>query len=1034
MTPYIPAKLHDRFVILVLIYAWLTYSSFRAISGTNNTHIEVRCMDTERNALLQFKNGIVVDRCGLLASWGGTLDCCQWNGIRCDNYTSHVISLHLSGFPTYNEHCLQGTISVSLSELNHLKYLNLGFNNFQEESIPEFIGSLADLEHLNLSNSGFWGVIPHEIGNLSRLSSLDLNCLNDTSCILRVDSLGWLSRLKSLRDVNLGGIDLSFVTDWVEIINFLPSLDVLLMDKCCLSIQSPSSLSYVNSSNTLRVVSLSGNRFLGTAMFNWLYNLTRVDTSLEYLDVSDSQISEEIPSFIWQMKSISHLDLSENGLSGEIPSEIGNMQNLKFLNLDYNLLSGPIPSEIWTLDKLSFLSVSLNRLQGLIPNTISNLKRLSHLDLSGNNVQLDIHALKALGKLCRLQMLRLDGINITSDFSQVIEYLSTCAHKSLVTLRLTDTQVSGSVPDSISRFSLLEILYVAGNRLNGTIGEGIGQLSRLKQLGLSSNDLNGVVSDSHFSNLTSLRILDLSDNPNLVFNLSVNWTPPFQLTDLVLRSSKVGPKFPKWVVTQKSIGYLDISDTGIRDTVPISFWHSLSSTLYYLNMSNNMIYGVLPDVSVTFQPVTQIYMSSNNLSGGIPSFLGYNVTKLDLSSNKLSHGLSQFLCPKTEMTLDFLDLSNNSFSDPLPDCWKYFPRLLILKLQNNNITGKLPSSIASVGLQALHLRYNKLSGELPKSWVDSARLNVLDLAYNSLTGYIPSTFVHGLQNLNILSLRNNKLSLGIPLSICRLSCLQILDLAGNNISGTLPNCLYNLTDMANTTRFTDACAFISDLLWLSEDVASFMWKRKERSFTDNSGLLKGIDISDNKLHGGIPDEILSLVGLVFLNLSQNNLSGPIPAGIGQLTSLEFLDLSHNRLSSEIPTSLASISYLEILDLSENNLSGRIPSGIQLQGFDASAYMGNPGLCGAPLSTCRGDKPIPVVQNGDNVAQQNEHNSDDDLFLGLYISVVLGVITGFWVVCGTLVLKRSWRLALFRFYDDINDLVVNTTRAFRRSLR
>ncbi|KAL9237387.1 hypothetical protein vseg_011941 [Gypsophila vaccaria] len=191
----------------------------------------------------------------------------------------------------------------------------------------------------------------------------------------------------------------------------------------------------------------------------------------------------------------------------------------------------------------------------------------------------------------------------------------------------------------------------------------------------------------------------------------------------------------------------------------------------------------------------------------------------------------------------------------------------------------------------------------------------------------------------------------------------------------------------------------------------------------------------NNLQGRIPDGILSLVGLVFLNLSQNNLDGAIPTGIGQLTSLEFLDLSRNHLSGEIPTSLASISYLEILDLSKNNLSGKIPLGTQLQGFDASAYTGNPGLCGAPLPVCSGYKATPVVENRGKIAQQDEHKSDD-IFLGLYISVVLGVITGFSGVCGSLVLKSSWRRAFFRFYDDTKDRVyvmvaVNIARACRR---
>ncbi|KAL0360171.1 UNVERIFIED_CONTAM: hypothetical protein Sradi_3701600 [Sesamum radiatum] len=75
--------------------------------------------------------------------------------------------------------------------------------------------------------------------------------------------------------------------------------------------------------------------------------------------------------------------------------------------------------------------------------------------------------------------------------------------------------------------------------------------------------------------------------------------------------------------------------------------------------------------------------------------------------------------------------------------------------------------------------------------------------------------------------------------------------------------------------------------------------------------------------------------------------------------LESLDLSRNQLSGEIPVGLAELSFLAFLDLSFNNLSGNIPSGTQLQGFSASVYAGNDGLCGPPLAACL---PRPLTTN------------------------------------------------------------------------
>ncbi|KAK9663653.1 hypothetical protein RND81_14G106300 [Saponaria officinalis] len=546
MTPHFPFKLYDHRLVLTLFYMWLTYSTCHTITGTNNKDVQVQCSDKERDALLQFKHGIHVDHCGLLASWGGDPDCCQWDSIYCDNDTGTVIDLQLLGYVSDKNYssCLEGTISGSLVELKHLKYL----------------------------------------------------------------------------------------------------------------------------------------------------------------------------------------------------------------------------------------------------------------DLSGNNLQFDKHAMNSLGKLCRLQTLSLDDNNITQEFSQVLQSLSSCAHKSLVSLSLSYTQLWGSVPNIIDNFTSLEALHVGSNQLNGTISERIAQLSRLKVLDLAYNNLNGVVSSNHFSNLSRLNGLDLSNNQALVFNLSTEWIPPFQLERLVLRSCKIGPIFPKWLLTQQNLAILDISGAQISDIVPESFWSSVSSTLEQFNMSNNMIYGVLPDLA-TFQLLNQFDMSSNILSGAVPSF-PENCFNLNLNNNKLSQGLYRLLCPNTEMNLGFLDLSNNLFSEMLPDCWRYFPSLTILKLQNNNIGGKLSSSIVSLNhLQALHLRNNTISGELPMSWVNSTSLAVLDLAYNSLSGYISPSFGNGFENLRVLSLRNNHFSMAIPSSLCQLSSLQVLDLSNNHLSGTLPKCLSDLTVMISTKYF-----------------------------------------------------------------------------------------------------------------------------------------------------------------------------------------------------------------------------------------
>ena len=67
------------------------------------------------------------------------------------------------------------------------------------------------------------------------------------------------------------------------------------------------------------------------------------------------------------------LDLSENQLSGEIPPELASLANLEWLYLYQNQLSGAIPSELASLANLQVLSLAGNQLRGEIPNELASL-------------------------------------------------------------------------------------------------------------------------------------------------------------------------------------------------------------------------------------------------------------------------------------------------------------------------------------------------------------------------------------------------------------------------------------------------------------------------------------------------------------------------------------------------------------------------------------------------------------------------------------------------------------------------------------
>jgi len=156
-----------------------------------------------------------------------------------------------------------------------------------------------------------------------------------------------------------------------------------------------------------------------------------------------------------------------------------------------------------------------------------------------------------------------------------------------------------------------------------------------------SNSLKGVIKDSHFTNMSKLETLELSDN-SLVLKFSPNWAPSFQLGYIGLRSCKVGPLFPKWIQSQNKIRFLDISNNGISDTLPIWFWDKFELRYHIsINISCNNLRGMIPDLSPE-NHFLHLNFGSNQFEGPIPSFLRDSLN-LDLSNNKFTDSFL-FLC------------------------------------------------------------------------------------------------------------------------------------------------------------------------------------------------------------------------------------------------------------------------------------------------------------------------------------------------------------------------------------------------------
>ncbi|OMO97526.1 hypothetical protein COLO4_14555 [Corchorus olitorius] len=123
--------------------------------------------ESDRLALLDFKNRVTNDPRKIMASWNDSLHFCSWFGVTCSPSNGRVVILNLEA------QNLAGSIPPSIGNLTFLTGINLRSNNFHGE-LPQELGRLSRLQHLNLSINSFIGKIPTNLTYCTKLTILNL--------------------------------------------------------------------------------------------------------------------------------------------------------------------------------------------------------------------------------------------------------------------------------------------------------------------------------------------------------------------------------------------------------------------------------------------------------------------------------------------------------------------------------------------------------------------------------------------------------------------------------------------------------------------------------------------------------------------------------------------------------------------------------------------------------------------------------------------------------------------------------------------
>ncbi|KAE8706145.1 Detected protein of unknown function [Hibiscus syriacus] len=238
-------------------------------------------------------------------------------------------------------------------------------------------------------------------------------------------------------------------------------------------------------------------------------------------------------------------------------------------------------------------------------------------------------------------------------------------------------------------------------------------------------------------------------------------------------------------------------------------------------------------------------------------------------------------------------------------------------------------------LKTLILAYNCMTWTENQGWSRLQQLETLDLSYNILT----SSHLHSLRKLKSLknlNLSGNSFNGSFPArELSAFENLETLDLSLNRLQDSPTkfdsvDCskLRNVILHDNTFTGTNIIRFLGSLPSLKSLDLSDNVMRGTLSNQDliTLGRLEVLDLRNNIMEGGIPQNIGNLSHLKALYLADNYFNGSLPVhGLCELRRLQVLDIHHNSFQGTLPPCLSNLTSLKILDLHHNHFSGTITS-------------------------------------------------------------------------------------------------------------
>ena len=446
---------------------------------------------------------------------------------------------------------------------------------------------------------------------------------------------------------------------------------------------------------------------------------------------------------------------------------------IEFVGLDNQNLNGTFPRATTGFgnlrDLFGFQFTGNTNLRGTLPN-LTSMKQLDWVKIQDSGMSGD--PLSSIAGLKNIEFLRL-----TFNTSMSVTFPSTISAdwRNIYNLQLEGVNLSGTIPTALFALPNLQTVGLGQNKLTGTVpslASGIG--SPIKYLILNDNDLDSLPNLSVSTNLTALGV----KGNKLTFDDIIPNISKFNAATVYEGSANsfvYAPQDSFFVDTtyRKVIGDPLSIDLKIDDTLTSNvytwnkngvffrttitnklFFASLAATdagVYTCTVTNinaPLLTLISRRITIQINPATNTCRSRDSLAlvNLFNTTGGASWTARNRNGKVSPWNIAQPMTTwygvalNTEGCLDTLNLENNNLTGSLPSAIGDWKNLKVLNLRINNLTS-IPNSIGRLdSVTSLLLATNTIAGAIPDSIGDMKQLLDLELQENLFTGSLPTTF------------------------------------------------------------------------------------------------------------------------------------------------------------------------------------------------------------------------------------------------------------------------------------------------------